>query len=36
MSFIDKLLIGILFRLLIGLGGYSGMNESPLFGDYEA
>ena len=32
----EILLLGILSRLLIGLGGYSGKNDGPNFGDYEA
>ena len=29
-------LIGILFRILVGFGNYSGCNDPPNFGDYEA
>ena len=29
-------LIGILFRVLVGFGGYSGCNDPPNYGDYEA
>ena len=30
------ILISFLFRALVALGGYSGYNDPPQFGDYEA
>jgi hypothetical protein len=29
-------LLALLVRLLVGLGSYSGMNDPPAYGDYEA